>query len=311
MNSPKLKLDLATYVKPGTTVVVGVSGGPDSTALLVLLDQYAQLHDVKIIVAHVNHGIRGKAADRDEKFVHKLARKCGAMFESMRVQLSGSGVEEQGRTLRRDFFIELQAQNKADWILTAHTMDDQVETMMFRIIRGTGIGGLAGIPFVEGKFLRPLLNTTKKEILAFLKSEKQKFCLDATNNDSVYTRNFIRNKIVPLCEKLNPSYRDAFVRLSKIAKETQDWIEKEAEEFIKKCVKKNSIPVRELQKIGQPLQAAVVNNVYQEVAGAFYHLPQDQIERILGMLQKNVGNKKVIYQRVSFSLNKGLMSITK
>ncbi|MBP9717920.1 tRNA lysidine(34) synthetase TilS [Candidatus Gracilibacteria bacterium] len=313
MSKSQIPTTLFSTLYPLSTnsvVIAGISGGPDSTALLVLLHQYVQKKNIRVIVAHVNHGIRGKAADRDEAFVHALAQKFNFDFESLRTNLSGSGIEEQGREVRREFFLELQKQYKADWILTAHTADDHAETILFRLLRGTGIGGLAGIGSQEGTFLRPLINTTKKELLAFLKRNKQKFCTDATNTDESYTRNFIRKKMMPLCEKINPSYRDAFSRLSKIAEGTEEWIENEAALFIGKKVTKNQIPAHDLLQLALPLQAAVINRVYKEVAKTHYHLPLEQLDRIRGMLVKNVGNKRVIYKKAQFHLRKGLLEIS-
>lgn len=198
-------------LKPNETIIVGVSGGPDSTALLSALSLYAKKYPLTVIVAHVNHGIRKIAASGDEAFVKKLAQQCNFKFVVKRVVLKGSGLEEQGRKVRRKFFEQLAKKYGASAICTAHTKDDQLETILFNMIRGAYIGGMAGMRPVEQQrnspvaYMKPFLAVTKKEILAYLKKNKIKFCHDEMNDDTTYTRVYLRKKIIPLLQKINPS----------------------------------------------------------------------------------------------------------
>jgi tRNA(Ile)-lysidine synthase len=165
----KLPSIFTHHISPQDTLIVGVSGGPDSTALL---DVTYKLQP-NLIVAHINHGIRGKDSNHDEKFVRQLAKSYGLQCEIKRVKLTGqSGLEERGRNIRRAFFEKLRAKYKAKWILTAHTEDDQLETIVFNFLRGSGPAGLAGMKMMDGFYFKPLLTTPKSEILAYLKKKK-------------------------------------------------------------------------------------------------------------------------------------------
>ncbi len=193
------------HLKTNDTIIVGVSGGPDSTALLHALALFAKKHPLTIIVAHVNHGIRKQGAKHDELFVKKMAAALGFECKVKKVTLTGSGLEEKGRKVRRAFFEELARTYGASGIFTAHTKNDQLETILFNVIRGAYIGGMAGMRRVEGLYMKPFLAVTKKEILAYLKINKVRFCHDDMNDDTAYTRVFLRKKIIPLLEKINPS----------------------------------------------------------------------------------------------------------
>lgn len=198
------------YLTGTNTIIVGVSGGPDSTALLHALHQFSESNFVKknpltIVVAHVNHGIRGKSATADQLFVEKMARNFGFMYELKKVKLSGSGLEEKGRVVRRAFFEALAKKYQASAVLTAHTQNDQLETILFNLVRGSFVSGMAGMREREGLYLKPFLSLPKKEILSYLKKNRLQFCIDIMNQDTKYTRVFLRKKIIPLLEKMNPS----------------------------------------------------------------------------------------------------------
>lgn len=196
---------LEAHLKEQQTVIIGVSGGPDSTCLLKLVLQFAQKYKIKIVVAHVNHGIRSDAAYHDENFVKKLAKKYDVDYSVKRVTLSGSGLEEKGRKVRRAFFEKLARVHNASAIITAHTLDDQLETIIFNMIRGAYVSGMAGMREKDGIYLKPFLKVSKKEILEFLKKHRIPFCHDAMNDDESYSRVLIRKKIIPLMRKINPS----------------------------------------------------------------------------------------------------------
>ncbi len=206
----------------GDTIIVGVSGGPDSTALLHALSLFAQKNPLTVIVAHINHGIRKNTAKRDENFVASLAREYGFVCKIKRVKLKGSGLEEQGRRIRRAFFEQLLKKNNASAIFTAHTQDDQLETILFNVIRGAYIGGLAGMRSVEGVYMKPFLAVSKKEILDYLKKNKLKFCHDEMNDDTKYTRVYLRKKIIPLLKKINPSIAQTVSKNARLFQSLED-----------------------------------------------------------------------------------------
>lgn len=288
---------LEKYISPGDTVIVAVSGGPDSTALLYELAEWRAVKgELQIIVAHVNHGIRGKESDRDEKFVRALAQKHGLKFELKRVKLAGfSGQEERGRQIRREFFERLRQKYKARRIITAHTEDDQLETIVFNFLRGSGPAGLAGMKIANGFYLKPLLSMPKAEILAYLKSRKLKFCLDRTNAETRYSRNFIRRRILPLFKKINPNFRKTLLRNAETFRDIQEWLEKEAEVFLGGCFDGLSmtIPSRVFLALPTAVQKTALQMAFQKFTGSSYRLSSVKIDEIRRLLARNIGRKKI------------------
>ena len=208
----------------GKRVLVAASGGADSTALALALQDLG----CEIALAHVHHGIRGKAADADARFVAALAKKLGAPFflgkcdVPAEAKKTGESLEMAARRVRRDFLVATAKRGEIRFIATGHTADDQAETVLLRIARGTSITGLAGIPYVSRQdgatFVRPLRDATRAQIVAFLKARKQAWREDASNADDFALRNRVRHEILPLLEKrLNPGVRQALLRLADIA----------------------------------------------------------------------------------------------
>jgi len=208
----------------GKRVLVAASGGADSTALALALQEIG----ARIVLAHVHHGIRGRAADADARFVAALAKKLGAPFVLGKFDVpaaarqTGESLEMAARRLRRDFLVATAKRGKIRFVATGHTADDQAETVLLRIARGTSVAGLAGIPHVARQagvvFLRPLRDATRAQIIAFLKSRRQPWREDATNAADFALRNRVRHELLPLLEKrLNPAVRQALLRLADIA----------------------------------------------------------------------------------------------
>jgi tRNA(Ile)-lysidine synthase len=193
--------------RPGDRVGVAVSGGADSVALLLLLLELQKEFGIVLNVVHFNHKLRGKASDADEKFVEKLAAKHGLPFHAGRAEVTAkakrekANLEDAARRARYSFFEELVAAGKLDLIAVAHTADDQAETVLAHILRGTGLAGLGGIYPCVGHVVRPLLVVRRAELRAYLKSRKQAWREDATNRDTTKMRARIRKKLLPLLER--------------------------------------------------------------------------------------------------------------
>lgn len=298
------------YLRSGDTVIVGVSGGTDSTALLRLLVEFSRITPLTIIVAHVNHGIRGKAAKHDELFVQKLAQKYKLKFECKRVKLLGqSGIEEKGRAIRHAFFELLANKYSARFILTAHTQDDQVQTIVFNFLRGSGVRGLAGMKILRGLYLKPLLHTSKRTLLAYLKHLHQPYCKDATNNDTELSRNFIRKKILPLFEKLNPAFRETILRNTKIFSELDEWIFAQARDFLKQ---KSTCNAKEFRTLPQSIQSAVIQEMYRSATKNTYGLPQKNTQQVIDLIDRNIGSKRIrCTGGIEFVLRTGMLSCSR
>ena len=205
-------LESAAWFAPGTRLAAAVSGGADSVALLTLLAETRAQVGVVPSAVHFNHRLRGGAADRDERFVTELAEKFGLTLHVGHTDVAGkarrekSNLEDAARRARYAFFEKLSAQGLLDAVLTAHTMDDQAETVLAHILRGTGIPGLAGIHPIAGSVRRPLLGFRREELRQYLRAKKQPWREDATNRDINRTRARMRRKLLPLLTKeFNPA----------------------------------------------------------------------------------------------------------
>jgi len=219
-------------LRPGERVAVACSGGADSVALLHILAELREELGVVLSVAHFHHQIRGAEADSDERFVAELAAKLNVNFDSasgnapQHAAHSKTSLETAARELRHQWFAELIEQQKADKIATAHTLDDQAETVLMRILRGTGTRGLSGIaPTHKAKHLvRPLLSTSRFEVETYLKAKGQCWREDSSNLDLGHTRNRVRHTLLPLLERdFNPAIRQTLADLAEVAQAENDY----------------------------------------------------------------------------------------
>ena len=210
-------------------LLVGVSGGADSMALL-----HALLHwpepNICVTVVHIHHGLRGASADADAAFVREFCKSNGVSFVLRYVDVAayaaenGLTIEEAGRQLRYDTFESVRNEVNADYVLTAHTQSDHVETVLMRIVRGSGIDGLCGILASRGYIRRPLLSCTREEVEQYCAENNVPYITDESNTDLAFTRNRIRHEALPFLRTLNPSIDDALVRLSHRATEDSDYL---------------------------------------------------------------------------------------
>lgn len=234
----------------GDTVVVGVSGGADSMLLLKYLLSVKDEYSLNLIVANVEHGIRGEESLQDSAFVEQYCRDNSVAFRQLSInaaegaEAEGISVEEYSRNRRYDFFKSLNA----DKIATAHNLSDNVETVLFRLSRGTSIKGCCGIPAVRGNIIRPLIACTSDDIRLACKDLDLEYRIDSTNSDNAYSRNFIRNNIVPEFKSLNPSFESVVARFIESVKEDEAYIDSQANACIDDCFKKNALSLDKLNR---------------------------------------------------------------
>jgi tRNA(Ile)-lysidine synthase len=227
-------------------VALAVSGGADSVALLCGMSALCERPSERLLVAHFNHGWRGCESDADEQFVIELCGRLGlecvvGCAEGRPAAADGS-LEGAARAARYDFLQEVCQQRGIRYLATAHTSDDQVETILHHIIRGTGLAGLGGIPRVRSlseavTLVRPLLDISREQVLAYLAELGQPFREDASNDDLRHTRNRIRHDLLPLIERdYAPGVRGALLRLGSLAESAQSVIERAAEMLLDRCL---------------------------------------------------------------------------
>ncbi len=219
-------------IENGDSIVVGVSGGPDSITLLDILIKLQKEIDFKIIVAHINHMIRKEAID-DQEYVENYCKEkglpCYVLQEKVEALAKEQkiGTEEAGRNLRYKFFNEILEKTKSNKIATAHTKNDNAETVLMNIIRGSGTAGLKGIQIKrDNKYIRPLLEINREQIEEYCKENNLQPRIDSSNMENIYTRNKIRNLLIPYIKKeFNSEIIEAIDRLSNIAKEENSYLE--------------------------------------------------------------------------------------
>ncbi len=288
-------------LKKGDKVVTGLSGGADSVALLLVLDKLKEKYDLKIYAVHVKHGIRGKEADEDCEFCRKLCEKMGVEFfvkefdiPKMSKEL-GMSCEEAGRVARYDSFEEIRKKKNANKIAVAHNMNDDAETVIMRLCRGTGLKGLCGISAVRGNIVRPIINCSRKEIEDFVVSEGFSFQTDSTNLDDEYTRNRIRHNILPVLEKeINPSSIANIAKASEIISEEEDFIEMFSKESYKSCVldeKDNSIifDAERFNNFHAAVRKRIIRMAIELLAKSVKDISYTHIESVIDIFEGKTG----------------------
>lgn len=241
------KLDLREKEK----LLLAVSGGPDSMAMLFAMKNLSETMGFKLFIAHVNHGVRGELALRDQMFVEKIAKEINIPFYTKNVDMVAYGKElgisseDAGRLLRYGFFREVLSSLGGGYICVAHNKNDQAETVLLRILRGTGVEGLKAMELISGEIIRPLINVERTEIEDYIRDNKIETMLDHTNLQAIYSRNKVRLELIPyIQENFNPKIIDSLCRLSEIASWEMEIINKVVEKkfnLLVKNISSNSI----------------------------------------------------------------------
>ena len=249
-------------VRPGDRVLVAVSGGPDSVGLLAALSRLRRRLDIELVAAHVNHRLRGADADEDERCAAENAAQLGVAFvrtdlpENLR---AAANLEARARALRYAALHRLAAESGCRRIATGHTQDDQAETLLLRLIRGTGSGGLAGVqPRRRDGVVRPLIERTRAEVEAFVCVEGLRYRTDGTNADVRYRRARIRHEALPLLRELNPKVTARLARAAALFAAERPVIAAWADEQAARVSDSSSLVVARLAEVPAPLRGHVV-----------------------------------------------------
>lgn len=298
-------------------VVMGVSGGADSVCLLLLMQELKEEYHLSLYVVHVHHGIRGEEADKDAEYVENLCKKYGIPFYLFRENIPKlakdyrMSEEEAGRMYRYQCFYQVMEQVGADKLATAHHMGDQVETVLFHLIRGTNLSGMTGILPVNNKTIRPLLQCQKKELINWLTCKNVTWREDATNADNSYARNKLRNQVIPVLEEINEQAVEHIAGFAKSMTEHEKFFHKAVCQYMDQCVisgtdgkesaekeriqsQTSRIHLREQERI---LAEAVIYEMIVSVCGAKKDISKEHVEAVYGLLFKQSGRKiKLPYQ---------------
>ncbi len=303
MLEEKIKKTITKYnlIENGDKIVVGVSGGPDSMTLLNILLKIKEEYSLEIYVAHINHMIR-ENAKIDEEYVENYCLKNNIECFIKRANViekskqEKKGLEEIGREIRYNFFEEVLKNKNANKIAIAHNLNDRAETIIMNLIRGTGPSGLKGIEEKRDKYIRPLLEIPRKEIEEYCKENKINPRHDESNDDTTYTRNKIRNIVIPyLKDEFNPNIINGIIRLSDIIKEEQEYMNnqvKEAyDEIIIKEEKEICYDLKKFNNEDKVIQKRLILMGIEKIFGSSKGIEKINIEDIIKLCNNNIGNK--------------------
>jgi tRNA(Ile)-lysidine synthase len=302
----KVRMSIKRYLmlKGGEKVIIAVSGGPDSVCLLHLLLDLKDEYRLNLIVAHVNHGLRGKESMRDEAFVTAMAKEHFLPLRIKRISpgkyknMKGTSLQEKARVLRYACFNELLEKEKAEKIALGHNADDQAETLLAWLIRGAGTRGLSGIPAVrEDIFIRPLIEVEREEIEQFLKQRDIEWILDSSNLENKYLRNRIRSKLIPhLKETYNPNLVETLTQTSNILRAEDDYLQKVSEKYLKSCLLSRGTGVaffdcRKLLSLPRAIQLRILREGIIIIQGSLRQIAYKHLISILQLLGKSGSSK--------------------
>ena len=292
-------------IEDGDKIVLGVSCGPDSICMLDNLREVKeeQIIEFEIYVAHINHMIREEAID-DEKYVQEYCKKYNieCFVKRADVQKIASekkiGTEEAGRKVRYDFFEEVLQKTESNKIAIAHNKNDKIETIIMHLLRGSGLSGLKGIePIRDNKYIRPLLECERTEIEQYCEDKKLNPRIDKTNFENEYTRNKIRNIVIPYIKKeFNPNIIQTLSRLSDLAADESNYIELQTQKAFEKILiakekEQITLNLKEFNKQDKIIKNRLILYTTKELMGSTQGIEKIHIEDIIKLCQNNVGNK--------------------
>lgn len=271
-------------------LVLCISGGSDSACLLDIFSKLEPKYNLQLHIAHVNYALRGEDSKADEVFVRELAKKYNvavSVLKPKKSQYKGN-LENSLREIRYAFFEKLRQELKFDLIVVAHNQDDQAETVLMRIIRGSGLAGLSAMKPKTNRIIRPLLQTSKKEILAYLKENKLKFQTDKTNFDTKFTRNKVRHNLLPYLEKnFNPAIKQTLSEWSFSVSDDYAFIERSAQFFVDSVCKNKcaNFSAQEFLAQDRAIARQALRSIAKNVQDNMLDLESGQIEELLKVIK--------------------------
>ena len=287
----------------GDRVIAGVSGGADSVCLFLMLLELRKKIGFDLIAVHVHHGLRGEAADQDQQFVETLCEQHRIPLEIFRVNLESiakkrkQSLEEAGRMVRREAFDSVCKKYGGNKIALAHHQNDNAETLLWNLSRGTGLDGLGGIRPVNGKFIRPLLCMNRKEIEEYLAKRKQSYCIDETNAGTDYTRNKLRHLVLPILEEQvnSAAVRHMNETMEQIW-ELQEYMQEQVEAAYQECVQEHfekacwiQIQQKSFETFPELIKKMVIRKGMEQVGGKKRDLSHKHVDVMMELMNKQVG----------------------
>jgi tRNA(Ile)-lysidine synthase len=297
----KIKKTIADHkmIEPGDCVLLGVSGGPDSVVLLQSLFALKDELGIELAVAHLNHSARGEESDRDAEFVRDLGEALQIRTQAEKIDVAAhqastkGSFQETARHLRLEFFQKMMRQMDANKIALGHTLDDQAETVLMNLLRGSGLKGIGGMSPVRHPYIRPLFDCSRSEIMDFLKDKKIPYCRDSSNEKSDYLRNRIRLELIPfLQEKYNPRITENLFEASGIFRADNDYLKTLEDQEFKRAVskfEKNETLTMDIERftvLPLALKRRLVRKGIESIKGDLRRISFFHIQEVLHLFEK-------------------------
>ena len=295
-----IKVDevISEFISSGDRVLVGVSGGADSIALLHVLNSFSLTKKYSLAVAHVNHMARGKDSFEDAQFVKDIAKKLGLPFFSQEINVAKEQLrlkknfQEAARTIRYKFFEETLRVIGGNKIAVAHSADDQVETILMNFVRGAGLTGLSGIPQVRGKIIRPFLSFYRKDLEDYLENNKISFRDDLSNYNHKYLRNRIRHELIPCLKLYNPNIKKSLEKMSLIVSQDDALLDKLTHDIFNQKNKnqkgfenKISWGINDFLSNPIALRQRLIRKTFFQISGNILGLTANHIRKIIRLFE--------------------------
>lgn len=295
-------------IPPNSTVICALSGGADSVCLLFLLHEYQYITPFTLVAAHYNHHLRGEESDRDERFVRELVAQRFGPRNTPGLELPGvelivghgdvaaeakkrkQGIEETAREMRYAFLQETAKKLGSALIATAHNADDNAETLLLHLVRGTGLQGLTGISPKQGNLIRPMLTTDRQWIEQYLKICALPHVEDSSNSDQRYTRNRIRAQIMPVLRELNPRFALSATTAARFLREDNDYLNAQAALISAQAIRETqeiSIPAALIAEAPHPIAVRVVRQLMTQLNGGVWDCAAPHLEDIISLCQRS------------------------
>ncbi|HHE46041.1 MAG TPA: tRNA lysidine(34) synthetase TilS [Candidatus Moranbacteria bacterium] len=303
----------------GSRIILGISGGPDSVALLHIFSKLQKKYALELIIVHVNYGLRGQDSQLDERIVRELAKKYG--FKIFVKKVTTSDITLQGknkkdfseqnlRYIRYTFFEKIRKENNFDFMALAHNLDDQVETYLMRVIRGSGLVGLSAMLFKNKKIIRPLLNVPRSRILIYLKKNNLKWRLDKTNLETKFLRNKIRHQFIPYLEKnFNPNIRKTIFQATLSIAQDENLLSALTQEIYPNS---KTLKISWLKQLHPALQKRVLRKAITKVKTNLRDVEASHIYEIIKIIESQKGkSQKVILKELKISRKGDNLNIEK
>ncbi len=282
----------------GDTIVVGVSGGPDSMALLYILNEFKNKRDLNIICAHVNHNKR-KESEQEKIDLENYCKKNNITFEYIKVTNWGDdNFHNEARSVRYNFFEELVYNYGAKYLMTAHQGDDLIETILMRIVRGSTLKGYSGFSRIvdkgDYKIIRPLITVTKDEILKFDEKNGIQYAIDESNNEDHYTRNRYRHTVLPFLKQEEPNIHKKFLKFSETLLKNSNYIDSVASKEFNKVFQNGNLDIDKFKSLDPVIQTKIIYNILEKIYGDdLLIVGNAHVDLIFGLISSNKSNSVV------------------